>query len=191
MTRKRSFTAFTLVELMVAIAIIAVLIGILLPVVTKARTAGKRVACRAQLSDIGRLFQMYLNDSKNKLPHLNPMPSLTGISGMPAPELLQRYTKDVRAGWKCPVDRITRKIKGTPEGFETYFDREGISYLYNPQLAQHYAGKQLNDHPLYRMGRQNILAIFWEFEPYHGRENTPGSMNYLFADMHVGDLAYE
>lgn len=183
--------AFSIVELVVAIAIIAILAGILLPAVTKARAAGKRVACRAQLADLGRLFQMYLNDSKNKLPHVNPIPSLPEISGLPVTELLLPYTNGVRGGWKCPADSITRKIAGTPEGFETYFDREGISYLYSPMLAQLYAGKQLNDHPLYRAGKQNILAIFYEFEPFHARQKTLGSMNYLFADMHVGDLATE
>ena len=188
---------FSLVELMVACAVIAVLVGIALPVIGKVRTSGRRVACRAQLGDIGRLFQMYLNDSRNKLPHVNSIPSLRNADGTPVMtglsvvELLARYTKDVRAGWRCPADAITRRIEGTPEGFETYFDREGISYLYNPRLAQEFAGKQLNDHPLYRAGQQNRLSIFWEFEPFHGRENTLGSMNYLFADMHVGDLGNE
>jgi prepilin-type N-terminal cleavage/methylation domain-containing protein/prepilin-type processing-associated H-X9-DG protein len=187
----RRTAGFSLVELMVVCAVLAILIAILLPVLGSARVASKRVSCRGQLSDIGRLFQMYLNDSRNKLPHVNPVPTLSMIPGIPAPELLAKYSKDVRAGWKCPADRITRKIEGTPEGFETYFDREGISYLYNPMLAQLYAGQQLNDHPQYRQKKINQLAIFWEFEAFHGRENTLGSMNYLFADWHVGDLGNE
>src|SRR5688572_18946775 len=158
--------AFSLVELMVACAIVGILAAVALPAMSKARTAGKRVACRAQLADIGRLFQMYLNDSRTKLPHVNPIPSLREPDGTPVMnglsvvELLARYTKDVRRAWKCPSDAITRKISGTAEGFATYFDREGISYLYNPKLSQDYAGKQLNDHPLYRAGKQNQLAIF-------------------------------
>lgn len=183
--------AFSLPELLIVIAILGVLIGILMPVVAKARTASKRVACRAQLADIGRLFQMYLNDSKNRLPHVNPIPSLTALHGIPITELLERYTRNIRTGWKCPADRITQKIPGTIDGFETYFEREGLSYFYNPRLAFDFAGKQLNDHPFYRMGKQNMLAVFYEFDNFHGPENTLGSMNYLFADMHVGDLANE
>src|SRR5688572_16310792 len=69
--------AFSLVELLVVVGIIAILIGILLPVVTKARVAAQRVACRAQLADVNRLFQMYLNDSRSRLPRVNTLPSLT------------------------------------------------------------------------------------------------------------------
>ena len=189
MSRLRS--GFTLVELMVVVAVLAILIAILLPVLGRARTASKRVACRAQLADVGRLFQMYLNDSKNKLPHVNEIPSIPRPPRPPIGELLARYTKDVTAGWRCPADRIARHIPGTPEGFDTYFDREGLSYLYSPRLAWEYAGMQLNDHPLYKQKKVNQLVLFSEFEPFHGRENTLGSMNYLFADMHVGDLGSE
>jgi len=183
---------FTLVELMVACAIIAVLVGILLPVVSRARTAGKLVACRAQLGDIGRLFQMYLNDSRNKLPHANPIPSMVpALPGKPITELLARYARDVRVGWRCAADRVTEKINGTPEGFETYFDREGISYFYEPFLAIEYGGRELNDHPRFRRKEQNRLWLFKDFESFHASRVTLGSCNYLFADMHVGDLANE
>jgi hypothetical protein len=75
---------------------------------------------------------MYLNDSKGRLPWVNPIPSLQPpLDGKSVTELLKAYTKDVSIGWKCPSDSIRRRINGTPEGFDTYFEREGISYLYN------------------------------------------------------------
>lgn len=188
----QSRRAFTVTELLVVIGIIAVLMAILIPVVSRARIAGNRVACRANLSDIGRQFQMYLNDSRNRLPWVNPIPSMTPpIPGKPVTEVFAPYVKGATGGWRCPSDAITKTFSGTPPGFQTYFEREGISYFYNPQLALLYAGKQLNDHPLYRNKKQNQLMIFYEFEPFHGAAGTNGSMNYLFADMHVGDLANE
>src|SRR5205814_1092742 len=143
MRKRHENCGFTLVELLIVIGILTVLIGILLPVSVKARAAGNRVTCRGHLSDIGKLFQMYLNDSKGKLPQwLNPIPSENPpvLPGRAAPEIFDPYAKGVRDGWRCPSDSITREMANTPAGFETYFDREGLSYFYNPQLRAFFAG---------------------------------------------------
>src|SRR5688500_4905484 len=170
--------AFSLVELLVVVGIIAILIGILLPVVTKARVAAQRVACRAQLADINRLFQMYLNDSRSRLPRVNTLPSLAPpLNDAPSiVQLLEPYTKTATAVWRCPSDRIITETPGTPPGFGTYFDREQSSYRYNPMLSALYAGQQLNDTPMYQQGKQDLLAIFFDYEPFHGRPNTRGAM---------------
>jgi prepilin-type N-terminal cleavage/methylation domain-containing protein/prepilin-type processing-associated H-X9-DG protein len=190
MLRKKD-RAFTLVELLVVIGVLALLIAILLPVLSGVRRDAKRIACRAQLHDIGKLFNMYLNDSRGKLPLVNSIPSFVPqLKGLAVPELLAPYARDATRGWRCGEDQIRRRIKGTPDGFDTYFHREGISYFYNSQLNL-YAFAPINDHPLYRAGKQNQLRVFNDFEPFHGRAGAGGSCNYLFADWHVGDLAYE
>src|SRR5438552_12263432 len=150
----RRRNAFTLVELLIVIGILVILIGLLFPLLSRTRVAGNRVACRAQLADIGRLFQMYLNDSKNKLPYIQTMPSVQPpeppVLGKPATLVLEPYTKEAKKVWRCPADRITLTITGAPPEFETYFEREGLSYFYNPMLSVNYAGQQINDTPLYQ-----------------------------------------
>src|SRR5688572_21022544 len=199
MRNRRS--GFTLVELLVVIGIIALLIGILLPTLAKARESSKRPACQAQLRDVGNVFNLYLNENKQRIPRVNPMPSVQPpiVEAPSIYEVLDRYTKGGRQGWRCPADRIINLESGAPAGFETYFEREGGSYAYNSFFNAFAFDERTGVNKVWRDALKDAeqfgnrgtkphqLVIFRDFDPFHGKAGAKNSRNYLYADFSVGE----
>lgn len=63
---------FTLVELLVVIGIIAVLVGILLPSLQKARNSANDLVCQSNMRQFGIGIAMYTTQSKGALPQKGP-----------------------------------------------------------------------------------------------------------------------
>ena len=65
---RRTAAGFTLVELLVVIGIIAVLISVLLPSLSKAREQAKQTACQSQLRQVGLGLMIYAQANRSWLP---------------------------------------------------------------------------------------------------------------------------
>jgi prepilin-type N-terminal cleavage/methylation domain-containing protein/prepilin-type processing-associated H-X9-DG protein len=95
---------FTLVELLVVCAIIAVLIGLLFPVLTKVREKSRRTNCLSNLRQIGAGMFLYAQVHNDKLPNDNSPTVWTPQNGGDVlVTLANRYIKNANVFY-CPSD---------------------------------------------------------------------------------------
>jgi prepilin-type N-terminal cleavage/methylation domain-containing protein len=106
-TRDRTISrGFTLVELLMVIAIIALLIGILMPALGQARKTARRVICMANLQQYGVAHVSYWADYKDKIAAFNWK---GGVRNMEADPDLQYAAADQEAAMNQAVHILRRQ----------------------------------------------------------------------------------
>ncbi|MDB6065818.1 MAG: hypothetical protein JWR26_2026 [Pedosphaera sp.] len=131
--RPATSAAFTLVELMVVIAVIAILAALLLPVLSRAKQKSQGVYCLNNGKQMMQAMVMYTSDNNDFFPPNPPdgntMPGYNWCSGSagkgqmdefnpdllkdPNRSLLARYIAGVTSVFHCPGDKRTGKYQGT------------------------------------------------------------------------------
>lgn len=115
--------AFSLIELLVTISIIAILLGIVLAAMPKVRQAGLRAACGANLHGIGLGFEAYKSDNGEKYPRARymPPPLLSGDGDPPLNVALADYIEPNNPAWRCPGDPVVYDLE--------YVDDAGVTQI--------------------------------------------------------------
>src|SRR5436305_3040804 len=98
--------AFTLIELLMVIAIIAILAAILFPVFAQAREAARKTACLSNIKQIGTACLMYAQDYDEALVKAGqryPHVPIDGLECFGPADCASNYWKGLRAWVDWPV----------------------------------------------------------------------------------------
>ena len=96
---RRKGNAFTLIELLIVIAIIAILASMLLPALNKAREKAQAISCTSNFKQFGTIFFLYTGDNQDNIPTDNYQSTVQWL------ELMSPYLPGYKwgSGKKAPV----------------------------------------------------------------------------------------
>ena len=192
---------FSLIELLVVLAIISLLTAILLPVLATARNQARQIACASNLRQIGQGFAMYQQDYDGYFPYAADPAARTMVeiwrpyfpqfaTDIPRigliQDVLQPYVQSKQV-FACPSDvgfenfeNIYMAAGAAPTSYLQY----GTSYYYGTGFAACHT---------HESSIKSSVATSLMYEPvgfWHG-SLSPVALRYniLFADGHVKNIS--
>ncbi|MEO5715689.1 MAG: prepilin-type N-terminal cleavage/methylation domain-containing protein [Luteolibacter sp.] len=158
MMKKRGFT---LIEMLVVIAIIAALAGITWPLASSFIAKSREASCLNNLRSLGVGLQTYLQEHDNRMPALEAGRK-SKTEDIPVLETALLSYFETPEAFKCPAD-------------SKFYDASGSSYLWNSTqsglLVSELAFFGIKDRP-------DKIPLITDKEAWH-----LGKVNFLYADL--------
>ncbi len=167
---KTSRRGFTLVELMVAIIIVAALAAIAVPIVRKGIAKSHEATCLSNLRQIGLGLEAYLQDNSQRMPVWDTSrPSKE--SDTPVIETgLEPYLGEDASVFECPADREQFRLTGSSYSWNSLLNDQPVAKL---ELA--FGSFVITDNP-------SRIPLVLDKESWHPGGDA-GEKNYLYADL--------
>jgi prepilin-type N-terminal cleavage/methylation domain-containing protein len=199
---------FTLIELLIVIAIIGILVTLLLPSLAKAREAAKSAVCMSNLSQINKAAAMYLHDNNERFPGKiagngkhgwvgKKGSSITQAKLFPQNRPLNRYLGTFT------MDEDEVKIAHCPSD-KKYYNLRGSSYKNNTDMqwkSLHIGSKNGALYDDIQSPSRMVMMTEWGAIPtvksntgqilnFHVPFGKPNRYNTLFVEGHVKAVHY-
>jgi len=186
---------FTLLELLVVVALIGILAALLLPGLSRTQAKARTASCINNLKQLGIAISLYADDHEGKLPCAEPLPSNPVLTNPPLPgisSVLSNHVAGVTRLFFCPEDKVGR------------FQQEGSSYEWNFLMngksisAPSASGVIPVGADVMFFGNMDFAPVntplLYDYENFHmggaptGTNGVRAYKNSVFADGHVGKL---
>jgi prepilin-type N-terminal cleavage/methylation domain-containing protein/prepilin-type processing-associated H-X9-DG protein len=164
--RPPAVPGFTLVELLIVIAILAILASLLLPAVSRVKGKARAAFCTNQLRQMGQALQMYVHDNTSKYPYyLGPAgPSYGDAIGTEgkavglvywSTKLFPYYSFNwTNAGYHCPgyTGKTTGPVRDAADRLGSY------AYNFAGSKVGDFSYAHANEVPYFGLGP----VLFWQ-----------------------------
>ena len=203
--KSRRPSAFTLVELLVVVSIIAALIGLLLPAVQASRAAARRTQCSSNLRQVGLAVAQFCDAHRGQFPDTS-----------------HNQSGDVEQSWiytVAPFMESVDAIRICPDDLKAAdrLDQKLTSYVMNAYLTDEPRSFAVTNHNKLRASSKTLVAfeiadqkapiiendhvhnhawftsltvarkqVLQKIEADAAIERHAGSSHFLYADWHVG-----
>lgn len=158
--------AFTLLELIVVIAIVGILFFLVVPYAWKTVEVGRAATCTSQLRQLGAALNLYLAEHDQTMPTLKGGRGTLSESVPVLDTVLLPYVNDKRA-FICPSDSKFGRVSGTSYFWNTAINGQRVSMLDFMKLTED-------------PSRIPLISDKEGFHPYLDKK-----VNILYADGHA------
>lgn len=190
--RRSTMTAFTLVEMLVVIAVIGILASLLLPVISRAKDKGNQTYCRNNLKQLGLAMIMYHGDNTDQF-------TAPGSSTRYGPQdadwiwwhygrnisnsALARYVSEFNPRlFTCPSDKAARDMQA-----------QGLlpsdPYRYSYTLTSYDLEENFTDDKKFNLGMATIITLDKKVYPFRASQvrNPVGKLMFVEEDRETID----